>query len=63
MMAYRKFIQDNARRFSQEVRVAPRFKFACCECGLVHDIQLGTTMKVRRNKRATKAYRARKKET
>lgn len=59
-MPYRKFVQPNARKFSQTVKVAPRFTFACCDCGLVHDIALGTTMKVRRNKRRTTAYRAAK---
>lgn len=52
-MAYRKFIQAGPRQFSQTVKIHPSFRFACCDCGLVHDIVLGTTMKVRRNKKAT----------
>ena len=60
-MAYRKFIQAGSRRFSQEVKVHPKFQFACCDCGLVHEIVLGTVMKVRRNKQASAAYRRKKK--
>jgi len=39
------------------------FRFACCECGLVHDVVIATRGKseigfaVRRNKRATAARR------
>jgi hypothetical protein len=56
-MAFRKFVQAGPRKFSQEMRIDPKFKFACCDCGLVHEIILGTTMKVRRHKRATAARR------
>lgn len=56
-MTFKKFMQANAHTFSQAVRVHPRFKFACCDCGLVHDIRLDVIMKVRRDKNATLAYR------
>ena len=60
-MAFKIFVQADARSFSQEKRVHPQFKFACCECGLVHDIKIGFVMKVRRNKSATKTYRRKSK--
>ena len=56
-MAFKKFMQASAGSYSQEYRLHPTFKFACCDCGLVHDIRIGTMMKVRRNKAATSTYR------
>ena len=60
-MTFKKFVQASAASFSQEQRPYPSFKFACCDCGLVHDIRLGFVMKVRRNKTATRKYRRKSK--
>lgn len=52
------------------LRLNERFRFACCDCGLVHDMVLVTHedepemvgLALRRNKRATSAMRRKKQE-
>lgn len=62
-MAYRKLVQANPRAFSQFVELTPLIYMACCDCGLVHDVQTRMrngklVIRVRRNATRTKARRA-----
>lgn len=62
-MSYRKLIQANKRRYSQFAVLGSRVTYmACCDCGLVHDVQVRfrkgeLVMRVRRNVSRTKARR------
>lgn len=62
-MAYRKFRQDGPKAWSQWQALGERLThFACCDCGLVHSIQVkevagSLVMRTRRHKARTKKRR------